>query len=104
MFGRTAVDFCGRCVRETGRWPSRVWMTKRPGCACGCENAAAGLNARLQLGDIVAERFAETAGFEKITLHVDDDERGLRQFDVDGMGSAVTRTMGLSPERFDEGP
>jgi hypothetical protein len=47
--------------------------------ACRREHLAARFNRGLQAGYIIAERFAEPAGFEKIALHVDNDQRGATE-------------------------
>ena len=49
--------------------------------ACRREYFAAGFNRGLQAGYVIAERFAETTGFEKIALHVDNDQRGAPKID-----------------------
>jgi hypothetical protein len=42
----------------------------------------AGFDRRLQTRHVVAKRFAEAAGLEKIALHIDDDQR--RPVEIDG--------------------
>src|SRR3954470_20204896 len=42
----------------------------------------AGTDRSLQACHVIAERFAKTARFKKIALHVDDDERG--PFELNG--------------------
>jgi hypothetical protein len=51
--------------------------------AKGREHGAARLDRRLEAGYIVAERGAETAGLEKIALHVDDDKGGMDKVDIE---------------------
>ena len=36
------------------------------------------LDSAAQLRDIIAEHFAQTAGFQEIALHIDDQQRALR--------------------------
>jgi hypothetical protein len=40
----------------------------------------------LQQGYVVPERLAETARFQEVPLHVDDDDGGADRIDVDGFG------------------
>ena len=61
---------------------------------------------RLKQADIVAEGFAEPAGFEKIALHVNDDQRGTvdvqsnrLRFGGDGDAVAIPFTQTLPPGR-----
>ena len=58
------------------------------------QHGGAGCNRYLEPRHVVAERRAEPAGFEKIALHVDDDERGapsLRIGDPGPMGRILIR-------------
>jgi hypothetical protein len=45
------------------------------------EHALARGDHRLQWGNVVAERFAETSRLDEIALHVDDDQRRRRQIE-----------------------
>jgi hypothetical protein len=46
-------------------------------------------DGRLEPGDIIAERFAESARFEEIPLHVYNDKRGCRRIDGEGGGFGI---------------
>ena len=48
--------------QAAGRAPSR-------------QQGRVGFDRAAQLRDVVAEHFAETAGLEEVTLHVDDQQR-----------------------------
>src|SRR4029077_17347840 len=60
----------------------------------GVEHRAAGSDRGLQAAHVVAERFAESAWFQEIALHVDDHQRGAvkvdperRRFCLDAYGT-----------------
>ena len=59
------------------------------GLRAAASTSPARRDRRPEQADIVAERFAKTARLEKITLHIDDDQRGACQidFDRDRLGS-----------------
>ena len=65
----------GQVGRDRGRWPSRVWMTKRPRLRAASSTRFVGAIARAQQRNVVAERLAEPAGIDEVALHVDDHER-----------------------------
>jgi len=52
-------------------------------------------NGSLQPTDLITERFAETARFDKVTLHVNHDQRGPRRFETVRKGRASTWSMGI---------
>ena len=89
----------GGASDRSGRWPSRVWMTSMPVCARRLQHAAQRLDRARKLRDVVAERFAEAAGLQKVALHVDDQQRGRRPVDLDRPGSAARVPMD-SPFEF----
>jgi len=62
--------------------------------ACGAGSTPCTGDAARELREVVAERGAETAGLEKVALHVDDDERSAIRIDRHGPGSASTLIIG----------
>jgi hypothetical protein len=46
--------------------------------APGAEQAPIRFNGAPELRDIVSEHFPEAAGLEKVSLHIDDEERAVR--------------------------
>ena len=74
-------DFVRGCVGKIGPVPFSRMNNEHVMFAGGSENLAQRRNCRLQARNIVAERLAEAAGFEKIPLHVDDHERGAIKID-----------------------
>src|SRR5262249_15155735 len=44
--------------------------------APGCQQCSVWFNSTTKLRYVVPEHFAETAGFQEVTLHVDDQQRG----------------------------
>ncbi len=75
--GAPRLSLAGGQSDRSGSWPSRVWMTMIP------DDRAAAIKRRQrrhhleQLIDVVAEALAESAGQQEVSLHVDDDQRGL---------------------------
>ena len=56
---------------------------KHAGVACRVQYRGDRLHRAREPGDVVAERFTETARFHEVALHVDDDERGLGPVELD---------------------
>ena len=57
-------------------------MTSMPRPRAAASIVPARRHGRLQPRNVIAERCAEAAGFEKVALHIDDDER--RRIGIDG--------------------
>ena len=57
--------------------------------AGGVEHGAARRDGRGQSRDVVAQRFPEAARLQEITLHIDHDERGPIELDLDRTRLAV---------------
>src|SRR5579862_7011182 len=57
--------------------------------ACGREHGGDRLHGTRHLRNIVAERFAEAAGLQKIALHVDDDQCGFREVEFERRGLSL---------------
>src|SRR6202044_4105400 len=74
-------DFVGRRVGEVGAVAFAGVNDQHADAPRGTEHVAAWADGRLQPRDIVAQRSAEPAGFEKIALHVDDHQRRFVQID-----------------------
>ena len=67
----------GRAVGEVGAVAFAGVDHGHAGGAAGVHQAAQGGHDRLQAGDVVAERGAETAGLDEVALHVDHDQGEL---------------------------
>ena len=68
----------------SGRCPSRVWTISIAELARASRAAPwPGFDRLGQQRDVVAQRLAEAAGLEEVTLHVDHDDRGARGIDGD---------------------
>src|SRR5262245_60816874 len=76
---------------RSGRWPSRVWITKCPHRRAVSSTARQGSIAAGKRRYVIAERFAEAPRLEEVALHVDDDERGPLEVDQEGSGCGVDR-------------
>jgi hypothetical protein len=69
--------------------------------ACGRQHRLAGADCGGELGHVIAERRAESAGLEEIALHIDDDERAAVEGEVEcsGFGEQMNaRHTALLPE------
>ena len=54
--------------------------------APGSEQPLVRFDGAAQLGNVVAEHFAEAAGLQKIALHVDDEQRAMLGREREGVG------------------
>jgi hypothetical protein len=59
---------------------------EHPGCPRRIEQRRKGFDDALQLRDVVAECFTETARQQEVPLHVDDDQCGVVQIEFDRTG------------------
>jgi hypothetical protein len=72
----------GRRVGKIGPMPLTRVDHQHADAAGSIQHLAARLNRRLQAGDVITQRFTETAGLEEIALHIDYHQR--RPIEIDG--------------------
>jgi hypothetical protein len=89
-----ALDLGGRAIGEIVAMPLARVDHQHAHRAGGIEHALARGDHRLQRRDVVAERFAETAGQHEVALHVDDDERGRRRIEIEFVRLGLHRAVG----------
>ena len=90
---RRAAAWRAGSRRDRRAWFSRVWKIGQPLSRNSGKQRGDGRHDRTHRREIVAERLAEAAGFEKIALHVDDDQRDMLGIEREGEGSAATSIM-----------
>ncbi len=78
----------GRQIGEIGPVALARMHREEPRGSPRRQDAFVGLDRAAQLRDIVAEHLAESAGLEKVSLHIDDQKRAMvgRQFKAIGLG------------------
>jgi len=81
--GRATLDLGRRGVGEIGAMPLARVDHEEAEAAGGVEHGAARRDGRGQSRDVVAQRFPEAARLQEITLHIDHDERGPIELDLD---------------------
>ncbi len=64
---------------------------EQPLVAGPVEQRTARADGALQQRYVVAERLTEAARFEEVALHVDDDQRGAIEVELDGLGFGFDR-------------
>jgi hypothetical protein len=84
-----AVALGGRTVGEIGQMRLARVHDPAAGAAPGIEHGARGRHDGFEQRHVVAQRLAEAAGFDEITLHVDEDQRGARQVEFVGKRPGV---------------
>src|SRR6202012_6117945 len=79
--GGTALELGARSIRQgRERALSRV-DDRHTETACGLQQCVAGRYYTCQLGNVVAQGFAEASRLEEIALHVDHEDRSAIQVD-----------------------
>ena len=91
--GMATLDFRLRRIGEIGAMPLAGVDDKQPRLACHLKHRLAGRNRAGQQRDIVAERFPEAAGLQKIALHVDDNQRSTREVERDRLRLGPDRCL-----------
>ena len=86
---RAALDLGARCVRQIGAMTFTRVDDRQPVAAGGAQQLAQGRDDFGKLRHIVAERLAETAGLEEVSLHVDDDECRPPRVDDNGRRKCI---------------
>ena len=84
--GCAALDLCRRRIGQIGQVAFAGVDDQQAVAARRIEHARHGATGALEQRHVVAERLAEPAGLEKVALHVDDEERGLRPVEVNRRG------------------
>ncbi len=80
-----ALDFQRRRVGQIGAMALAGMDHQHAVLARGLQHGADRLDRSRQQRHVVAERGAEAARLQKVALHVDDDERGSRHVDLNGI-------------------
>jgi hypothetical protein len=80
---RAALDLGRRRVGQIRQMTLAGVHDQHAAGACGLQHRRYRLHRPRQLGDVVAQRFAEPSGLHEIALHVDDQKGRGRPVEID---------------------
>src|SRR3954467_9734644 len=86
LFATTPAFFGWRQIAQVGAMPFPGVQHLQAVRSPGRQKCSVRLDSAAQLPDVVAEHFTETARFQKVALHIDDQEGALLRAEPEGIG------------------
>src|SRR3954471_15341435 len=86
LFATTPAFFGWRQIAQVGAMPFPGVHYLQAACSPGRQKCSVWLDSSAQLPDVVAEHFTETARFQKVALHINDQEGALLGAELERIG------------------